>query len=75
MYLKQTKTEGGATLAYVIPITLRLDAIIVLNVQMTSDAILIDCYCSEGHFHFTIWGSKKFTKLQQKCHLHHKPCL
>ena len=75
MYLKQTKTEGEATLAYVIPITLRLDAIILLNVQMTTDANLIDCYYSEGHFHFTIWGSKKFTKLQQKCHLHHEPCL
>lgn len=64
MYLKQTeKTEGEATLAYVIPVTLKRDAIILLNFQMSTDAILIDCYCSEGHFHFTN-GGRKLTKAQ-----------
>ena len=58
MFLKQTKTEGEATLTYVIPVTLKLDAIILLNVQMSTDAILIDCYCSEGHFHFTSGGKE-----------------
>ena len=42
MYLKQTETEGEATLPYVIPVTLKLDAIILLNVQMSTDAILLD---------------------------------
>ena len=58
-----TETEGEATLPYVIPVTLKVDAIISLNVQMSTDVILIDYYCSEGHFHFTS-GGRKLTKAQ-----------
>lgn len=58
-----TETEGEATLPYVIPVTLKVDAIISLNVQMSTNVILIDYYCSEGHFHFTS-GGRKLTKAQ-----------
>ena len=42
---------------------LRLLLVLLINVQMSTAAILIDYYCSEGHFHFTN-GGRKLTNAQ-----------